>query len=261
MVESSCHFTKQGKAYYMAIISECIVNENKTLTVPKITWKPKKLTGARFAAVLGEDPFLTPFGVWCELTRVAQKPFEENKYTIAGNFLEDDIAAYTQSKSKFFLSQPHMIWGYSYKSETNYDFYPENEIFGGMWDAQLLDNGNLIGIFEFKTSSRRDVWEKGIPKAYERQAQLYAYLSGTPYYHFAVSFLTEEELDEPATHKCTDDNTMLLHKRLPKEFQDTIEKATQWYGTFIRDGATSPAYDEEKDKEYLDILRGRGYQL
>ena len=125
------------KAHNMAIISECIVNKDKTLTVPKIAWKPKKITGAKFAAALGEDPFMTRFGLWCELTRVAQKPFVENKHTRAGNIIEDDIARYVQSKSRFSLVQPHMIWGYGYKSENNYDFYQKRH-YHGSWSFVAL---------------------------------------------------------------------------------------------------------------------------
>ena len=238
------------KAHNMAIISECIVNKDKTLTVPKIAWKPKKITGAKFAAALGEDPFMTRFGLWCELTRVAQKPFVENKHTRAGNIIEDDIARYVQSKSRFSLVQPHMIWGYGYKSENNYDFYQERQ-----------KAGDEVWFFEFKTSTRKDIWERGVPISYERQAQLYAYLSGIPFYHFAVSFLTEGELDDPHSHVCTDANTMLFHKKLPEDFNNTISEAARWYDEFIADGATSPAYDEEKDREYLDILKERGYVL
>ena len=46
--------------------------------------RPKKLTGTRFATILGLNPWSTPFEIWCEVTRTYQKPFEDTIYTIAG---------------------------------------------------------------------------------------------------------------------------------------------------------------------------------
>lgn len=31
--------------------------------------RPKKLTGTRFATILGLNPWSTPFEIWCEVTR------------------------------------------------------------------------------------------------------------------------------------------------------------------------------------------------
>ena len=39
--------------------------------------RPKKLTGTRFATILGLNPWSTPFEIWCEVTRTYQKPFED----------------------------------------------------------------------------------------------------------------------------------------------------------------------------------------
>ena len=32
--------------------------------------RPKKLTGTRFATILGLNPWSTPFEIWCEVTRL-----------------------------------------------------------------------------------------------------------------------------------------------------------------------------------------------
>lgn len=34
--------------------------------------RPKKLTGTRFATILGLNPWSTPFEIWCEVTRTYQ---------------------------------------------------------------------------------------------------------------------------------------------------------------------------------------------
>ena len=56
--------------------------------VPK---KPKKMTGTRFASVLGLDKWNTDFKTWCAITRTYEDPFTDNIYTIAGKTIEPKI--------------------------------------------------------------------------------------------------------------------------------------------------------------------------
>ena len=72
----------------------------------------KKLTGTRFATILGLNPWSTPFEVWCEVTRTYQKPFEDTIYTIAGKTIEPKQAEYM--KQSYFMRNlvtPTDIWG------------------------------------------------------------------------------------------------------------------------------------------------------
>ena len=66
--------------------------------------RPKKLTGTRFATILGLNPWSTPFEIWCEVTRTYQKPFEDTIYTIAGKTIEPKQAEYM--KQTYFMSNP-----------------------------------------------------------------------------------------------------------------------------------------------------------
>ena len=56
--------------------------------------KPKKITGARFASILGLDRWNTEFKTWCAITRTYEEPFVDNKYTIAGKVIEPKIIEY-----------------------------------------------------------------------------------------------------------------------------------------------------------------------
>ena len=62
--------------------------------------RPKKLTGTRFATILGLNPWSTPFEIWCEVTRTYQKPFEDTIYTIAGKTIEPTVTAFTRPSLK-----------------------------------------------------------------------------------------------------------------------------------------------------------------
>lgn len=45
------------------------------ITPPK---NPKKITGTRFATILGLNPWATEFEVWCAITRLYEKPLSSN---------------------------------------------------------------------------------------------------------------------------------------------------------------------------------------
>lgn len=100
--------------------------------------RPKKLTGTRFATILGLNPWSTPFEIWCEVTRTYQKPFEDTIYTIAGKTIEPKQAEYM--KQTYFMSNlvtPTDIWGKDYFRQTYGDFFRESPVLGGMWDYLL----------------------------------------------------------------------------------------------------------------------------
>ena len=74
--------------------------------------KPKKLTGTRFASVLGLNRWSTPFEIWCACTRTYEEPFEDTKFTIAGKAIEPKQAQYM--KDAYFMRNlvtPTDIWG------------------------------------------------------------------------------------------------------------------------------------------------------
>ncbi len=56
--------------------------------------RPKKITGTRFAAIMGLNRWSTPFEAWCAITRTYEKPFEDTIYTIAGKIIEPKQAEY-----------------------------------------------------------------------------------------------------------------------------------------------------------------------
>ena len=91
--------------------------------------RPKKLTGTRFATILGLNPWSTPFEIWCEVTRTYQKPFEDTIYTIAGKTIEPKQAEYM--KQTYFMSNlvtPTDIWGKDYFRQTYGDFFKESTV-------------------------------------------------------------------------------------------------------------------------------------
>ena len=241
----------------MAYLSDFTWNSDNTVTVDKIAYKPKKITGMRFAAVLGLNPFDSPFGAWCELTRTAPKPFERTAAMVAGEVIEPKLLDFARSKARLSIIEPADIWGRDYKNATNYDFFPEDPIFGGMWDARIQDKGVVVGILEAKTSSNPVMWKDEVPEAYALQAQLYAYLSGCFYYHFVVGFMEPEYIEKPKLFVPDDDNTIICHGRVEDDFAEKLRLARNWYEIHVKDGGVSPKYDEGRDAQYLGLLSER----
>ena len=222
--------------------------------------RPKKLTGTRFATILGLNPWSTPFEIWCEVTRTYQKPFEDTIYTIAGKTIEPKQAEYM--KQTYFMSNlvtPTDIWGKDYFRQTYGDFFKESPILGGMWDYLLYGkDGKPTTVLEMKTSKRVEDWKDDIPEYYALQAALYAYLLGVDDVIMVASFLEPKDYDAPEKFVCSGENTITrpfkVSERYPDFEKKYVKPALKWWKDYVESGI-SPAFDERKDAEILKALR------
>lgn len=230
---------------------------NKIKVVPPK--RPKKLTATRFATVLGLNPWSTPFEVWCEITRIYQKPFEETIYTAAGKTIEPKQAQFM--KKSYFMTNivtPTDIYGEDYFNRTYGDFFKDEPIFGGMWDYLLFnENKKPVTVLEMKTTKRAEDWAKDIPEYYALQAALYAYLLGVDDVIMVASFLSDKDYKDPAQFIPSAKNTITVpfkvSERYP-EFKKLVKKAEKWWKDHVETGI-SPAFDEKADAEILKELR------
>lgn len=222
--------------------------------------RPKKLTGTRFATILGLNPWSTSFEIWCEVTRTYQKPFEDTIYTIAGKTIEPKQAEYM--KQTYFMSNlvtPTDIWGKDYFRQTYGDFFRESPVLGGMWDYLLYGkDGKPTTVLEMKTSKRVEDWKDDIPEYYALQAALYAYLLGVDEVIMVASFLEPKDYDAPEKFVCSGENTITrpfkVSERYPDFEKKYVKPALKWWKDYVESGI-SPAFDERKDAEILKALR------
>lgn len=220
--------------------------------------KTKKITGTRFATILGLNPWSSPFEIWCAITKTYEKPFEDTIYTIAGKTIEPKQAEYMEKSYFMEIVRPSDIWGDDYFKKTWGDFFPENPHLGGMWDYLLKDNnGDVKAVLEMKTTKRAEDWRDDIPEYYALQAALYAYLLGVDIVIMVCSFLEEKDYEcpeafVPSVHN-TITHTFKVSERYP-DFEDKIAQVEKWWANHV-DSGISPEYDEKKDKEILDVLR------
>ena len=232
-------------------------NDNNTIAVTPSD-NNRKITGTRFAACLGYNTWKSEFATWCEMTGTYKEPFVDNKYTIAGKAIEPIIDEYLR-KSYYMknLFKPEDIYTPNCPEMLKRDFFPDREIFGGMWDAVLLNDDNTVDtVIEIKTSSRPEDWKNDIPIYYSLQAALYAYLLNVENVIIVCSFLKDEEYENPGEFKPNARNTIVRSFKVLEKFPNfmlLIEKAKLWYKEHILTGV-SPVYLKE-DESILKELK------
>lgn len=225
------------------------------ITPPK---KCKKITGTRFATILGLNPWSTAFEMWCAITRTYEKPFEDTIYTIAGKMIEPKQAEYMENSYGMDIIRPSDVWGKDYFSKTYGDFFPRHKHLGGMWDYLLKGEDRKVeAVLEMKTTKRVEDWEDDIPEYYALQAALYAYLYGVDNVIMVASFLSETDYDNPEDYVPNISNTVTkefkVSERYPN-FADMVAQVEQWWTDHV-DTGISPVFDETKDAEILKVLQ------
>ena len=234
--------------------------------------KNKKITGTHFPTVLGFDPWKTPFEAWCRCTRTYEIPFEGNKYTNAGEIIEPKVFDFLRTSMGFGkkLVTPEDVYGKDHFKKTWGDFFPDKDIYGGMWDCLVVDDdGKPEYVVEIKTvqvdgrsGSLEDRWKDGEAPAYQAlQASLYAYLLGIDNVLMVAVALEDKKGDyehpEQVIPSYANGNVYIdmfkISERYPN-FDLYIAQATAWWRTYVLNGI-SPEFDEKKDAEILKALR------
>lgn len=220
--------------------------------------KTKKITGTRFATILGLNPWSTAFEMWCAITKTYEKPFEDTIYTIAGKTIEPKQAAYMKKSYAMDIITPTDIWGKDYFNKTWGDFFPDSPHLGGMWDyLSQGEDGKVDAVLEMKTTKRAEDWENDVPEYYALQAALYAYLLGVDDVIMVASFLEENDYEDPKKFKPSAKNTITVEFKVSERYPDFAEKVARvekWWEDHV-DTGISPEYDEKKDAEILTTLR------
>lgn len=241
-------------------------NENKNKIIIDPPKQTLRITGHRMSSVLGLNEYQTPFGAWCEITKLVKLPFEDTKYTIAGKAIEPKLIDYMKKKLPNVVSIED-YYGNVFEDFRWNNFKDDSKIYGGVIDAvtTLNDKKTLTAIIECKTSSHPEHWSNGmVPTEYLLQGALYSYLKGLKQIIFVCTFLNDIDYAHPENFEANDSNTIIVIKKLNDlifevngeylNIEGCIEYGNNWWKTYIESGI-SPEFDETKDKEYLDIIR------
>lgn len=220
--------------------------------------RTKKITGTRFATILGLSPWSTAFEMWCAITKTYEKPFEDTIYTKAGKIIEPKQAEYMKKSYGMDLITPTDRYGRDYFQATWGDFFPENKHLGGMWDyLGINEDGVVDTVLEMKTTKRIEDWQNDAPEYYALQAALYAYLLGVDNVIMVASFLSDKDYEDPSKYVPNIKNTITVEFKVSERypnFEDLVAQVERWWVEHVNTGI-SPEYDEKKDAEILAALR------
>lgn len=234
---------------------EWLDSKQLKIAPPKRT---KKVTGTRFATILGLNPWSTAFEMWCAITKTFELPFEDTIYTVAGKTIEPKQADYMKKSYGMDLITPTDRYGADYFQKTWGDFFPESKHLGGMWDYLGIDeDGTVDTVLEMKTTKRIEDWQNDAPEYYALQAALYAWLLGVDNVIMVASFLEEKDYADPSKYVPNIKNTITVEFKVSERYPDFAEKVAQvesWWTEYV-DAGISPVYDEKKDAEILAALR------
>lgn len=241
----------------------------------------KKITGSRFASILGKSEYATPVKTWAIMTGLYREPMDQTLAKV-GNVIEPMVRQYVENKTnqKYICYDP---------AKVNWDVFAENKIFGGIPDGEPIDeNGKLLypekPMLEIKTTSidafvykrqngvltmqkdesgiplikeekkKYNSWFRNnkifIPTEYMYQLGLYMYLRDVQSAIFAIAFLKKEDYAFPENFDVNNHEIKIVKMNVSlKEFNKEIEFATNWYEKHITTGF-SPILSEE-DKKWL----------
>ena len=222
-----------------------------------------KITGSRFLAVLGKDPYSSDFKAACLIARVFYDD-TKTKYTIAGEVIEPIMRSYVRENRDTILRKMLDIGADDAilveepvaAKDCWYDHFRKEKIFGGMVDGYIVVNGRRYAILEIKTSGDRADWsdENGnvkIPEGYLLQASLYAQLSKLEKIFFAVGFLEEADYVNPQDFVPSEKNTLFVAVD-KKDITEEMRTAEEWYRKYIESGVT-PEWSDS-DESIIDVL-------
>lgn len=232
--------------------------KSNTIILGENVKKPKKITGTRFASVLGLNPYQSPFQAWCEITKTYEESFKGNAYTIAGEVIEPKVVNYL--KESYYMrgiKTPEDVYGDDPFKSTWGNFFDKSLPFGGMWDSLNYKNEELTHVIEIKTTSNRKKWEPTPPDYNALQACLYTYLLGIDKFILTGSFLDSEDYVDPHKFIPTVLNTNVYEFSIKKDypqFFEYYEKCEEWYKIHVL-GGISPEARLKKDLDLLDIIK------
>lgn len=240
--------------------------DHKRIELEKKPSRFKYITGTRFASCLGLNPYSSPFQIWCECTKLVTPPFEETVYIKAGRIIEPIQREYVSKKFPNIVS-PEDYFGEIFEQVRWNFFKDDDKPFAGCWDAvSTKENGKDINmVVEFKTASSPLKWQNNqVPVYYALQGALYAKLLGLDRVLFVASFLDKIDYAHPEKFVPNESNTVMIVKKLKDmvfeldgnfyTVDEMFEKAKEFWNKYIETGI-SPEFDEQTDKEYLDLIR------
>lgn len=223
-----------------------------------------KLTGTGLGAILGQNPYMSPFAITSRMLGLYGENLDGNKYIEAGKTLEGvvlDYLAKTHPDVGTFLSADdvfakrigdHDSWVSDFADDT----------FAGHLDGVIVGSGGRDFVLEIKTTSRRNIergmWAGGVPpEHYLWQAFLYnEFVCKANYVYFGLGILDEEHYKDPRSWIPSSQNCFLFRIPVDHKFvENGLERARALYNSTVGEGITAPVdRNNPRDMEIWNFI-------
>lgn len=207
----------------------------------------KKIGGSSIGDVLTVDAYKSEFAAFCRMADIGI-PVLDRKYVDAGIAIEGKVLEAFEKETKQIIERfPGEKYAYDY-------FKDKDDVVGGLPDGYIK---GMNAIIEVKTAGEKkyDSWVTyGAPAAYQKQAQLYAYLMGASQYIFLATFLKEDDYINPNNYPISQRKKFAkAYKINIAQAEDDIKRVKEWYYKYTKSGV-SPKYNEILDSDLLQWL-------
>lgn len=243
-------------------------------TAPKTTYKivdghvkaapgteVRKITGTSIGALMGLNPFESPFTMQCRLLGLNDRDLSENKAVTTGIALEPRIIDYLAAKhpdvgtvlSAESVFAPRQGTHEAWKSDW------DDPDFGGHVDAIISKDGQDY-ILEVKTVRSIDHWRGEIPPHYLWQVYLYNhFLTKQDKAYFGIGVVDDRDYQNPDNWQPNSRNCILVEISIDRAMvADQIEKMRTFRHELERSLITV-AYNEDCNHDVALIQHLRDY--
>ena len=131
----------------------------------------RAIGGSEVAAIIGLDPYKTPYQIWLEKVSGISNHVE-NEYTRSGNKLEKVVVEYFMEETGFTVSN----WDESIFHSVTHPIYPYMK---GSRDREYYNKDGKLCILECKTT-QREIDVENLPMTWFCQLQWYMGLYDVP---------------------------------------------------------------------------------
>lgn len=224
----------------------------------------RKITGTSIGALLGQNPYMTPFVASAKLLGLGDETGISDKPAVkTGIALESRIIDYMRvrrarnGESGIFdtILSAEEVYAPREGDHESWKTDWDDPVFGGHVDCICYVDGQPY-IGEVKTAKNLIAWSDGVPTHYLWQVYLYNhFITHQSKAYVMLGVVTDETYADPNTWVPSDENCILFEVDIPENVGDVIEAVRNWYAKTTAKGLTAPWTDSPKDRELLDWLR------
>ena len=211
-----------------------------------------KISGTSLSAVLGRNPWTSPFRAACSMLGVASEDISDKPAVKAGRALEAPLVEYGDLLMKATGIRLLPAEGLFRSREGDHADWPsdfEDDVFAGHLDGLVEEGDGTTYVLEVKTASDPTKWSECVPRHYCDQVMLYSRFMCPAADHawILVGFVDPAAQRDPMSWRPMsgrDGNVALVTMDITdgdrEKFEGDLDTAREWYAEYVAKGRTPP---------------------